>query len=59
MRRFPHLTVDPIVIGAQFVTTIQSIIARNVNPLDSAVVSVTQLHGGDANLQKWACGCRT
>ena len=48
---FPHLTVDPIVIGAQFVTAAQSIVARNVNPLDSAVISITQLHGGDANLQ--------
>ena len=53
---FPHLTVDPIVIGAQFVTALQSIISRNVNPLDSAVVSVTQLHGGDANLQEGLAG---
>ena len=48
---FPHLTVDPIVIGSQFVSAVQSIIARNVNPLDSAVVSITQFHGGEANLQ--------
>ena len=53
---FPHLTVDPIVIGAQYVTAVQSIVARNVNPLDSAVVSVTQLHGGDANLQNGLAG---
>ena len=53
---FPHLTVDPIVIGAQFVTALQSIISRNVNPLDAAVVSVTQLHGGDANLQNGLAG---
>ena len=53
---FPHLTVDPIVIGAQFVTAVQSIVARNVNPLDSAVISVTQLHGGDANLQNGLAG---
>ena len=53
---FPHLTIDPIVIGAQFVTALQSIIARNVNPLDSAVISVTQLHGGDANLQNGLIG---
>lgn len=45
---FPHLTVDSVVIGAQFVTAVQSIVARNVNPLDAAVVSVTQFHGGDA-----------
>ena len=53
---FPHLTVDPIVIGAQFVTAAQSIIARNVNPLDSAVVSVTQLHGGDTDLKNGLAG---
>ncbi len=53
---FPHLTVDPIVIGAQFVTAAQAIVARNVNPLDSAVISITQLHGGDANLQNGLTG---
>ena len=53
---FPHLTVDPIVIGAQFVTAAQSIIARNVDPLDSAVVSVTQLHGGDTDLKNGLTG---
>ena len=46
---FPHLTVDPIVIGAQIVNATQSIVARNLNPLESAVVSITQFHGGDAN----------
>lgn len=45
---FPHLTVDPIMIGSQFVNAAQSIVSRNVDPLDSAVVSITQFHGGDA-----------
>ncbi|MDE0314173.1 MAG: amidohydrolase [Candidatus Poribacteria bacterium] len=45
---FPHLTVDPIMISAQFVNAAQSIVSRNVDPLDSAVVSITQFHGGDA-----------
>lgn len=53
---FPHLTVDPIVIASQFVTAVQSIIARNVNPLDSAVISVTQLHGGDTDLKNGLTG---
>ena len=53
---FPHLTVDPILIGAQYVTAVQSIVARNVDPLDSAVVSVTQLHGGDTDLQNGLAG---
>ena len=42
----PNQTIDPIVIGSQFVSNIQSIVARNVNPLDSAVISVTQFHAG-------------
>ena len=45
---FPHLTVDPIVMGAQFVNAAQSIVSRNVDPLASAVVSITQFHSGDA-----------
>lgn len=53
---FPHLTVDPIVIASEFVTAAQSIVARNVNPLDSAVVSITQLHGGDAELKNGLTG---
>ncbi len=53
---FPHLTVDPIVIASQFVTAAQSIVSRNVNPLDSAVISVTQLHGGDADLKNGLAG---
>ena len=43
----PHLAVDPIVAAAQIVTGLQMIASRNVNPLESAVVSVTQIHGGD------------
>ena len=45
---FPHLTVDPIVIGAEFVNAAQSVVSRNIDPLDSAVVSITEFHGGDA-----------
>jgi hippurate hydrolase len=43
----PHLAVDPIVAAAQVVTGLQTIASRNVHPLESAVVSVTQIHGGD------------
>jgi amidohydrolase len=43
----PHLAVDPIVAAAQIVTGLQTITSRNVHPLESAVVSVTQVHGGD------------
>ena len=44
----PHTGVDPIVIQAQLVTALQSVVSRNVNPIESAVLSVTQVHGGDA-----------
>jgi hippurate hydrolase len=43
----PNLTVDPIVAAAQVVSGLQTIASRNLHPLDSAVVSVTQVHGGD------------
>ncbi len=42
----PHLGVDPVVIGAQIVIALQTITSRGLDPLDAAVVSVTQFHGG-------------
>jgi len=45
----PHACVDPIVAGAAIVQSLQSVVGRNVDPLDSAVVSVTQFHGGTAD----------
>jgi len=42
----PHLTIDPIVAASQIVTALQSITARNIAPLQSAVVSVTTIHSG-------------
>jgi amidohydrolase len=44
----PHGAIDPVLAGAHIVTALQSIVARNVAPLEAAVVSVTQFHGGDA-----------
>jgi amidohydrolase len=44
----PHQTADPIVAAAQVVTALQTVVSRNVNPLDTAVVSVGSIHGGDA-----------
>jgi amidohydrolase len=43
----PHLAIDPIVVAAQLVSGLQTIASRNVNPAESAVVSITQIHGGD------------
>lgn len=44
----PNQTVDPIVAAAQIVTALQTVVSRNVNPLETAVVSVGAIHGGDA-----------
>jgi amidohydrolase len=43
----PHLAIDPVVVAAQVVTGLQTIASRNVHPLEGAVVSITQIHGGD------------
>jgi hippurate hydrolase len=43
----PHEGTDPVVIAAQLVTAFQTIVSRNAHPLESAVISVTQIHGGD------------
>ena len=42
----PDQCVDPVVIGAQIVTALQSVVSRNVAPLDSAVVSITMVDAG-------------
>ncbi|HEY9809484.1 MAG TPA: M20 family metallopeptidase [Halomicronema sp.] len=44
----PHQTVDSIVVASQIVTSLQTIVARNVNPLDAAVVTVGEFHAGTA-----------
>lgn len=43
---FPHTGIDPILIGAEIVMALQSIVSRNVDPMQAAVVSVTQVHAG-------------
>ncbi|HTQ33290.1 MAG TPA: M20 aminoacylase family protein [Stellaceae bacterium] len=45
---YPHLGVDPFVAGAQIVTALQSVVARNVEPIDSAVVTIGFMKGGSA-----------
>jgi len=45
----PQLARDPIVAGAQIVSALQTIVSRNADPLDHAVVSVCQFHSGSAN----------
>lgn len=45
----PHQAVDPILVAAHLVTALQSIVSRGVDPLQPAAVSVTSIHGGEAN----------
>jgi amidohydrolase len=45
----PHQTVDAIVVSAQIVSALQTIVARNVDPLHSGVVTVGELHAGRAH----------
>ena len=42
----PHLAVDTILVGAQIINQLQSIVARNVDPLESAVVSICMFQAG-------------
>ena len=44
----PHETTDPIVAAARIVEALQTIVSREVSPLDPAVVTIGTLHGGDA-----------
>ncbi len=44
----PHVSIDPVMIGCQLHQALQMIVARNVDPLESAVISVTMFNAGDA-----------
>jgi hippurate hydrolase len=44
----PEAGIDPVVIASQITTALQSIVSRNVRPVETAVVSVTQIHAGAA-----------
>ncbi|HLY25372.1 MAG TPA: amidohydrolase, partial [Aggregatilineales bacterium] len=45
----PDKATDPLVAGAQIVMALQTIVSRNVSPLDTAVVSVTMFHAGETD----------
>ena len=44
----PESGIDSVLVAAHIATAIQSIVSRNVKPTDTAVLSITQIHGGDA-----------
>jgi len=43
----PYLAVDPVLVAAHIITAAQSIVARNVSPVDSAVISLCAMQAGD------------
>jgi hippurate hydrolase len=45
----PHLGIDSVLVGAQIVNNLQSIVARNVDPLEAAVVSICMFHAGNTD----------
>jgi len=44
----PEAGIDPVLVASHVTVALQSIVARNVRPVETAVVSVTQIHGGGA-----------
>ena len=45
----PHMAIDPVLVGAQLVVALQSIVSRRVDPLDSVVISLCQFNAGSAS----------
>ena len=46
---FPHRTVDPVFAAGEIIVALQTIVARNTDPLSSAVISVTMMQAGEAS----------
>lgn len=44
----PHMVLDPVPVAAQLIGALQTIVSRNVKPIDAGVVSVTMVHAGEA-----------
>ncbi|MBV9565654.1 MAG: amidohydrolase [Bradyrhizobium sp.] len=44
----PHICIDTVLAGAQLVSALQQVVSRNVDPLESAVVSICEFHAGNA-----------
>ncbi len=45
----PHISIDTVLVGAQIINNLQSIVSRNVDPLESAVISVCTFHAGNTD----------
>ena len=44
----PEAGIDPVIVASHITTALQTVVSRNVRPLDTAVLSVTQIHAGEA-----------
>jgi amidohydrolase len=44
----PHKCIDSVLVGAQLISGLQSIVSRTIDPLDSAVISICEFHAGNA-----------
>ncbi len=44
----PHLTIDPVVVACNLVVALQTVVARNIDPTQTAVVTVGTIHAGEA-----------
>lgn len=44
----PQQTVDPIIVASQIVNALQTMVSRQINPLEPSVLSITQIHAGEA-----------
>jgi amidohydrolase len=42
----PHLSIDPILVAAEFVAAVQKVVSRQIDPVEPAVVTIGAIHGG-------------
>jgi len=55
----PYQTIDPVLVAGHIITGVQSIVSRNVKPVDSAVISLCALQAGDVNAMSVIPGSAT
>ena len=55
----PYQTVDPVLVAGHIITAVQSIVSRNVKPVDSAVISLCAMQAGDLGAMSVVAGSAT
>ncbi|MDD2844435.1 MAG: M20 family metallopeptidase [Rhodoferax sp.] len=55
----PYQTVDPVLVAGHIITAVQSIVSRNVKPVDSAVISLCAMQAGDLSAMSVVAGSAT